>query len=302
MKNKSYFDLYRYDSSVDLDNYRLILFIRQFEQKLLEQFSQGRIFGTTHTCVGQEANAIAVIRSLDLNNDTVWSNHRCHGHFLAYSGDALGLFSEILGKKQGVCGGRGGSQHLAKHNFFSSGIQGGLAPIAVGTALANKDRGSISVVFLGDGTMGEGTVYEALNMAALWEVPILFVIEDNGIAQSTEKKHGVAGDIGDRAKPFGIKSKSISSTDLKVLFKEAQLAIRYVREQQLPFWFHIETTRLMAHSKGDDTRDSKMVRDLWEKDCLLKVAPEGIIQQAVKNDIEYYISQVFETALNGEDA
>ena len=279
-----------------------MLFIRRFEQKLLEQFSQGRIFGTTHTCIGQEANAVAVIQSLDLENDTVWSNHRCHGHYLAYSGDAVGLFSEILGKKQGVCAGRGGSQHLARKNFFSSGIQGGLAPIAVGTALADKNRGGISVVFLGDGTMGEGAVYESLNMASLWKAPVLFVVEDNGIAQSTDKKHGVSGEIGDRAKPFAIKSKSISSTDVRVLFKESQSAIQYVRDNQMPFWLHIETIRLMAHSKGDDTRDAKVVHELWKNDCLQKVAPEQMMQTQIGKDMDEYIVHAFEAALTGEDA
>jgi TPP-dependent pyruvate/acetoin dehydrogenase alpha subunit len=302
MKIKSYFELYKYDSKLELDNYRLMLFIRRFEQKLLEQFSQGKIFGTTHTSIGQEANAVGVIRSLDLEKDTVWSNHRCHGHYLAYSGDALGLFSEILGKKQGVCAGRGGSQHLARKNFFSSGIQGGLAPIAVGTALADKNQGGISVVFLGDGTMGEGAVYESLNMASLWKAPVLFVVEDNGIAQSTEKKLGVSGDIADRARPFFIKSKSISTTDIRVVLKESQSAIQYVRDCQMPFWLHIETTRLMAHSKGDDTRDLKFIAELWENDCLQKVAPEKTTQMLLDKEIEECIDNIFEAALTGEDA
>jgi pyruvate dehydrogenase E1 component alpha subunit/2-oxoisovalerate dehydrogenase E1 component len=171
----------------ELDNLRLnddlgdrfffqMSLIRRFEQSLLDLFSKGKIFGTTHTCQGQEANAVGIVNNLDRERDTIWSNHRCHGHFLAYCGDAYRLYAEILGRTTGVCAGRGGSQHLAWGSFFSSGIQGGLVPLAVGTAYAKKSEGAVSCVFLGDGTMGEGTVYEGLNMASLWGAPVLFVV------------------------------------------------------------------------------------------------------------------------------
>lgn len=299
---KNYYKTFSFDPASEQDLYRMMAFIRSFEEKLLEQFSQGKIFGTTHTCIGQEANAVAIITQLHRSIDTVWSNHRCHGHFLAYCGNAYGLFAEILGKKDGVCGGRGGSQHLAHRNFFSSGIQGGLSTIGVGTALGDKRNGAISTVFLGDGTMGEGSVYEALNMASLWQAPLLFVVEDNGIAQTTDKHRGVAGDVGKRAEPFGIRSASLKSTDVKELIGIAREAIGYVRGEGKPFWLHIETTRLMAHSKGDDSRDAAFVSELWKADCLAKVAPAGTERATIDAEIAVYINEVFALAKAGEDA
>lgn len=280
----------------------MMAFIRAFEEKLLEQFSLGKIFGTTHTCIGQEANAVAIVTALDREKDTIWSNHRCHGHFLAYCGNAYGLFSEILGKKGGVCGGRGGSQHLAYRNFFSSGIQGGLAAIGVGTAIGDKRQGAISTVFLGDGTMGQGSVYEALNMASLWDAPILFVVEDNGIAQTTDRYLGVAGDVSRRAEPFGIRSTSLKSTNIGELLEVAREAARYVREEGKPYWLHIETTRLMAHSKSDDTRDASFVAELWKDDCLISVAPPSAERAIIDSEIVAYVNEAFALADAGEDA
>ncbi len=302
-KIANFYQKFGFDNSNSSDLYRLMFFIRKFEEKLLEQFGVGNIFGTTHTYIGQEANAASIITSLNLSIDTIWSNHRCHGHFLAYCGDAYRLFSEILAKKDGVCGGRGGSQHLAHHNFFSSGIQGGLAAIAVGTAFADSEKGAISVAFLGDGTMGQGSVYEALNMASLWKVPVLFVVEDNGIAQTTEKCLGVAGDISKRADSFDIKSHSIKSTNVFELQIIANDAIAYVRKEKKPFWLHIETTRLMAHSKGDDTRETHALQELWKRDCLPQAAPHDKTKKAsLEKEIELYIAEVFSAATQGEDA
>jgi TPP-dependent pyruvate/acetoin dehydrogenase alpha subunit len=286
-----------------LDLYRLMFFIRTFEEHLLERFSAGHISGTTHTYIGQEANAVSILTSLNRDIDTVWSNHRCHGHFLAYCGDAYGLFSEILAKKDGVCGGRGGSQHLAYRNFFSSGVQGGLAAIAVGTGLADKARDAISVAFLGDGTMGEGSVYEALNMASLWRSPVLFVVEDNGIAQTTDKQLGIAGNIGKRAAGFDIESCSVKSTNVCELQTIANEAISYVRGEKKPFWLHIETTRLMAHSKGDDTREAATIAHMWKTDCLRQVAPGNERLKAdIDQELTAYVAEALIAAQLGDDA
>jgi len=137
------------------------------------------------------------VGALDRSRDLIFSNHRCHGHYLIYSDDAEGLIAEIMGRATGVCGGRGGSQHLCARGFFSNGVQGGIVPVATGMALAEKMRGSgaVTVVFLGDGTLGEGAVYEALNLAALWELPVLFVVEHNQWAQSTPTASTIAGDV-----------------------------------------------------------------------------------------------------------
>ena len=134
--------------------FKQMTLIRTLESDLLGMFSQGLLGGTTHTSIGQEANAVGVVDALDRDCDTIWSNHRCHGHFIAYSGEIVGLLAEIMGRTDGVSGGRGGSQHLCFRNFRSNGIQGGIAPVAVGTAMARRESGAITTVFLGDGTMG----------------------------------------------------------------------------------------------------------------------------------------------------
>ncbi len=282
--------------------YYQISLIRRFELSLLDLFGKGKIFGTTHTCQGQEANAVAIVNNLNREIDTIWSNHRCHGHFLAYSGDTYRLYAEIMGRVTGVCGGRGGSQHLARKNFFSSGIQGGLVPLAVGTAFANRADGAVTCVFLGDGTMGEGTVYEGLNLASLWSAPVLFVIEDNGIAQTTHKALGVSGDIAKRAEPFGIRSASIKSTDVMALDAVAREAVDYVRSEGRPFWLHIDTVRLGPHSKGDDTREAAYLDEIAKLDPLPIAA--SFVQDPARLDayVDALLEETLQKALGDEVA
>src|SRR5690606_5289939 len=129
--------------------------------------------------------------------DVVLSNHRNHGHFLTYSGDPLGLVAEIMGREAGVCGGYGGSQHIAFRHFHSNGVQAGMTAIGAGLAKARQvaDDDSIVVVTIGDGTLGEGLLYEAMNLASIWRLPILYVVENNGIAQTTYTNQTTGGSI-----------------------------------------------------------------------------------------------------------
>ena len=159
--------------------YKKMVLIRKVEESLLDLFSKGKLFGTTHTYIGQEANAVGIISNMN-KDDIIFSNHRCHGHYLTFTDDVKGLIAELMGKNTGVCGGKGGSQHICKGNFYSNGVQGGIVPNAVGMAYAEKKLGrkSITAVFLGDGTLGQGVVYEAMNIASLWSLPIIFVIEN----------------------------------------------------------------------------------------------------------------------------
>ena len=136
--------------------YRRLRFIRRFEETLLALFDEGLLNGTTHCCIGQEADSVGVVEHLE-QGDHIFSNHRCHGHYLARTGDARGLLLEIMGHAEGVCGGIGGSQHICAPGFKSNGIQGGILPTAAGIALAERLRQSdrVSAVFIGDGTLGE---------------------------------------------------------------------------------------------------------------------------------------------------
>ena len=249
--------------------YRTMLLIRRFEERALAEFSTGKLFGTTHAYIGQEADAAAIFSVTD-SEDVVFSSHRCHGHFLAYGGDPYRLAAELMGKATGLVGGRGGSQHIHWRNFYSNGVQGGIVPVAVGTALAGKlgKTGQISLVFIGDGTLGEGALYESLNIAALWQIPILFVLENNRYAQTTPIKKGVSGSLAGRFAAFGIKTWELDTTDVLEIQPGAAEAVAHVRGQGLPAALILNTYRFAAHSKGDDVRDRSEIARAMEKDPL----------------------------------
>jgi TPP-dependent pyruvate/acetoin dehydrogenase alpha subunit len=244
----------------NFDLYRSMLLIRRFEERALAEFSAGKLFGTTHAYIGQEADAAAIFSSVD-PDDIVWSNHRCHGHFLAYGGDPYPLAAELMGKASGLVGGRGGSQHIHWRNFYSNGIQGGILPVATGMAVAQKVQrtGKIVLVFSGDGTLGEGALYESLNIAALWQLPALFIVENNRFAQTTPIEKAVSGSISMRFKAFGIRTFELESSDVLALQPMASDALQYVRSGGLPAALILHTYRFAAHSKGDDPRDRETI-------------------------------------------
>ncbi len=276
--------------------------IRRFEETVLENFARGVFFGTTHTYLGQEANAVGVLSQLQAQ-DIVFSNHRCHGHFLAYGGEPRRLFAELMGKASGVCGGRGGSQHLHWRNFYSNGVQGGIVPIATGMALAEKFKGqeAITVAFLGDGTFGEGVVYEALNMAALWQAPILFVVENNRIAQTTPIERALAGHIAARFHAFGIPCEELDTSDVVPISHIAQRLMQSIRAGEAPQALVIHTCRFGPHSKGDDTRPPDEIARLRQtRDPLvihgqrLKEADRARIERQIDDEI----AEAFAAAMN----
>jgi len=250
--------------------YKQMLLIRRFEERVLDEFSQGHLFGTTHTYIGQEANAVGIFDTV-VSNDIVFSNHRCHGHFIAYGGDIHRLAAELMGKATGLCGGRGGSQHICWRNFYSNGVQGGIVPCATGMALAEKEKqsGQIVLVFLGDGTLGQGVVYESLNLASLWKLPVLFVVEDNLYAQTTSVHLALAGSISARFEAFGIECTELETTNVLEIHRCAAEAINRVRQRSRPGALVLHTYRLCAHSKGDDTRDPEEIERFRLLDPLL---------------------------------
>jgi TPP-dependent pyruvate/acetoin dehydrogenase alpha subunit len=250
--------------------YERMYFIRRFEESLLDLFSQGKLVGTTHTYIGQEANGVGIIDHLALDRDVVFSNHRCHGHYLAFTDDAFGLLCEVMGKAPGVCGGKGGSQHLCNGNFYSNGVLGSIVPVATGIALAEKHKGTgaVSTVFLGDGTLGEGVTYESLNMASLWRLPVLFVVENNHYAQSTPVELELAGSIPARAAAFGVETDELATTDVEEIHEAAGRAVARIRETGEPFFLVLDTYRFSPHSKGDDNRDPAEIEERRERDPL----------------------------------
>jgi 2-oxoisovalerate dehydrogenase E1 component len=256
----------------DLPEPRLLrkaLGIRLFEQRLLKLFSEGRLNGTVHTCIGQEWTGVAVAEHLR-PDDVIFSNHRCHGHYLARTGNYVGLFAEIMGREGGICRGRGGSQHICDSNVFSNGIQGGIVPVSTGIAYAQQreNKGDITVVFIGDGTLGEGAVYESMNLASMWGVPLLIVLENNLYAQSTSQLQTLSGDIEARAQAFGIRTMRGDTWEPETLIESLGEAVSYVREMRRPLFFRADTYRLMAHSKSDDDRARAEVDSYWQRDLM----------------------------------
>jgi TPP-dependent pyruvate/acetoin dehydrogenase alpha subunit len=282
-----------------LDNaalYRQMLRIRRFEETVLERFSEGLFYGTTHTSIGQEADAVGVLSCLEAG-DVVVSNHRCHGHFLAYGGPMEGLAAELMGRASGVCGGRGGSQHIVWRDFYSNGVLGGTLPVASGMALAEKrgKTGHLVVAFLGDGALGEGAVYESLNMASLWSLPILFVLENNRYAQTTPIERHMAGDPAARFGAFGIPFDVIETTDVLEIRKLALAALREIRAERGPRALVIGTYRLAPHSKGDDIRDPAEIEAHRRLEPLRLQA--GRLSAVVRASIERQVEEEVELAM-----
>lgn len=255
--------------------YTRMFLIRTFEERVLALFSEGKLFGTTHTYIGQEADAVGIMAHLT-PEDVVVSHHRCHGHYLAFTDDVDGLMAEMMGRETGLCGGKGGSQHLCAHNFYTNGVLGGTVACAAGIALAEKIKGSASrvVTFLGDGMLGEGIIYETFNMASLWSIPILFVVENNFYAQSTPSRLQLAGEMTARPQAFGISTIHRFPATVQEVVAAAGEALAYVQEHQKPFCLILDTYRFSPHSKGDDFRSPEELAQWKVRDLLVRLGQE----------------------------
>ena len=215
---------------------------------------------------------MSVVRALTHPDDAVLSNHRNHGHFLTYSGDFVGLVAEIMGRERGVCRGIGGSQHLAYRHFHSNGVQAGMTAIGTGLAWARQQRDSRGIVatFIGDGTLGQGLVYESLNIAATRKLPVLFVVENNGIAQTTPTADTTGGSIEARGAAFGIRTWRCDDADPEFV-TEIEDIVNTVRSTGQPGFLVIDTRRLGPHSKGDDLRETAEMEAIHRRDPLSRL-------------------------------
>ena len=265
-----------------------MLLIRYFEEGVLKLFEQGKLFGTTHAYIGQEANAVGVITNLRAK-DTVVSNHRCHGHYITHKQNPYALLCEMMGKKDGLCSGRGGSQHICDTNFFSNGVQGGIMPLAAGLAFSEKfnKTDNIIAVFIGDGTLGEGVLYETLNIVSKWELPLLIVVENNRYAQSTKIELTLAGKIKDRFTAFNIDTQELDTFNVSKIHQVSSNMINKIRKSNKPNCLILNTYRFASHSKSDDGRSQSEVEKWKHKDPLI-IAEKEIDENVVK-DIQFEI-------------
>ena len=257
------------------------VYIRELENFLLELFSRGLLNGTVHTCVGQELIPVIISKFLD-NGDRIFSNHRGHGHYIADGNSAEKLILELMGDSDGISSGIGGSQHIYTESFISNGIQGGLAPVSVGYSFVNKlnRNNNISVCYVGDGTLGEGQLYEALTLAGVFESPALFVLENNGYAQSTSSKYTLKGNTKKRIEGFNLKYFRADIWDLDNLIKISEKAIDFVKKGY-PALLEIQCYRLNSHSKGDDNRRESEIEEYQKRD---------LVNQFIESNPEWYKS------------
>ncbi|HEP9622468.1 TPA: thiamine pyrophosphate-dependent dehydrogenase E1 component subunit alpha [Pseudomonas aeruginosa] len=259
-----------------LHAYRVMRTIRAFEERLHVEFATGEIPGFVHLYAGEEASAAGVMAHLR-DDDCIASTHRGHGHCIAKGVDVHGMMAEIYGKKTGVCHGKGGSMHIAdleKGMLGANGIVGAGAPLAAGAALAAKLKGSdaVAVAFFGDGGSNEGAVFEAMNLAAVWNLPCLFVAENNGYAEATAANWSVACDhIADRAAGFGMPGVTVAGFDFFAVHEAAGAAIERARAGEGPSLIEVKLTRYYGHFEGDAQtyRDPDEVKHYREtRDCL----------------------------------
>lgn len=252
--------------------------IRLFEEAIERLFLEGRIMGTAHTCIGQEAVAVGTAAALE-TRDAMTTTHRGHGHFLARGADPKRVMAELFGRETGYSRGRGGSQMMMDPSigfFGANGITGGSIPFATGVALDAKlrDTGRVTVCFFGDGASNQGVFHETLNLAALWKLPVLFVVENNGYAMSTPTARGLANPhIADRASAYGITGVSVDGNDFFAVRDCVAQHAAVCRAGQGPVLLECVTYRLSGHSRGDPRvyRSREEEAAAWENDPILRL-------------------------------
>lgn len=288
----------------DIDLERMIT-INKFEKTILDLFSKGKIRGTTHTSIGQEYIPVSM-REFMLENDFVISNHRGHGHYISLTGDVEGLLCEIMGKEGAVCSCYGGSQQLYAGNFMTLGIQG--EGVSIGTGIAwtfkHEKNPNICYVYVGDGTWGRGSMYESLNMASLYKLPLVIITENNGIAMTTPISDNMAGNIENRAHAFDVDYIQVTSQDISEIRSQLADKIKAVREGAKPLVIEFITQRLAAHSKGDDTRTEEEIKLNAEKSWYYrfkKEDPERLraVEETVDKKMNGILNKVMEKSEEG---
>jgi TPP-dependent pyruvate/acetoin dehydrogenase alpha subunit len=282
-----------------LNMYRIMKIIRYFEETILDLYQRNIVRGAAHLSIGQEAIAAGVCEVLN-NEDHILTTHRGHGHCLAKGADPKYMFAELLGRYEGYCKGKGGSMHISDYSsgiLCANGIVGGGLPISVGAGLAKKlnQKDSIIVCFFGDGAVGQGAFHESLNLSSIWQLPILFVCENNNFAISTKSSDSIAiPKISELASVYGMKAKTINGNELVEVFQTTNEMKSYILEEGGPAFIQADTYRLAGHYIGDSEsyRNKSDTKIEWENEPILlfekwiKNNKPGLINKLPKIDAE----------------
>jgi len=289
-----------------LNVYRQMLKIRLFEEKTNELYTSAKMPGLAHLYIGEEAIAVGVCEALR-QDDYITSTHRGHGHCLAKGAKLDKMFSELLGKVDGYCRGKGGSMHIADQdtgNLGANGIVGGSVGIATGAALSIKmrDTNQVAICFFGDGALGQGLFYESMNMAQLWQLPVIYVCENNLYGEYTPTSKSTSGNRLARAEAFGMHNVEIDGQDVRLVYQTAQRLVERARAGEGPTFLLCRTYRFRGHHVGDIDRPyrSREEENKWQtendplqilSDWLItdKMAEESLfsqIEDEVRSDVE----------------
>lgn len=286
-----------------LDAYRGMCTIREFEQRVHDEFATGEIPGFVHLYAGEEASGIGVCMHLE-DRDVIASTHRGHGHCIAKGCDIKAMMKEIYGRRDGLCGGKGGSMHIAdlsKGMLGANGIVGGGPPLICGAGLTAKvlNTGGVAICFTGDGGSNQGTTLESYNLANVWNLPVVFVIEDNGYAEATSSTWSVSGSQVKRAEGFGMPGYKVDGHDFFAVHEVAGQVIERARSGGGPSLIHMEMSRFYGHFEGDGQtyRGDNETKNLRaDRDCLKlfrqRVTKDGLLGDDQLDELESQAKQL----------
>ncbi|MBI1877199.1 MAG: thiamine pyrophosphate-dependent dehydrogenase E1 component subunit alpha, partial [Chloroflexi bacterium] len=271
--------------------YERMRLIREFEERLHKDFAGGKIPGFVHLYAGEEAVATGACANLT-DSDFITSTHRGHGHCIAKGVDLKAMMAEIYGKATGACKGKGGSMHIAdvsKGMLGANGIVGGGPPLACGAGLTSKIKGTgqVTICFFGDGASNQGTTMEGLNLAGIWKLPVVFICENNGYAETTSPKYSVSGqDIAARARGFGVPSLAVDGLDVLAIFEAVREAVERARRGDGPTFIEAQTYRYYGHFEGDTIRyrDKEEEEQYRSRDCIQRFRQTLLNQGLVGED------------------
>lgn len=287
--------------------FRSMLLIRRFEEKAAQLYTMGLIGGFCHLCIGQEAVATSLTLALT-GSDLFITSYRCHGLMLALGSDPRIVMAELLGRSGGCSGGRGGSMHMfdiKKHFYGGHGIVGAQVPIGTGLAFAEKYKGTTNIcaTLLGDGAINQGQVYESFNMAALWGLPVMYVVENNLYALGTSLSRSTKGTmLYKRGENFGIEGKQVDGMDFVAMYNAILEAANYVRSKQMPFLLEVLTYRYRGHSMSDPAqyRKKEEVERYKARDPIKllneRIIADGIADEKSLDEIETEVLEVVDDA------